>query len=74
MQAKEDSLKARYVKTLERHHQVMVQIQTRKFSTLWDCSDVVTEVLDYGQYAVKVAGIGLFLREYKPNTLHTVHC
>ena len=68
---KEESLKARYVKTMESLNEhsrptppltvgdtVFIQNQTGQFPTRWDRSGQVVAVKDHNQYLVKVAGTG----------------
>ena len=70
-QLKEESLRVRYAKTLEKlgEHtrqlpplevgdQVLLQNQSGLHPNRWDRSGVVVEALDYDQYRVKVAGTG----------------
>jgi len=69
--AKEEALRARYVKTLENLSEhsrplpalesgdhVMVQNQSGRFPKKWDKSGIVLEAKGNDQYAVKVAGSG----------------
>ena len=69
--AKEDALKARYMKTLEtlsehsrslpplRHgDHVLIQNQSGRFPKKWDKSGVIVETKPNDQYVVKVAGTG----------------
>ena len=67
-QLKEESLKARYVKTHEKLHehsrplqvgdQVLIQNQTGQYPTRWDRSGVIVDARGNDQYCVKVAGTG----------------
>ena len=69
--AKEEALKARYVKTLENMSEhsrpllplepgnhVMIQNQIGRYPNKWDKSGVVVETKENDQYVVKVAGSG----------------
>ena len=69
--AKEEALKARYVKTLENLSEhsrplpalkhgdnVMIQNQSGRFPKKWDKSGVVVETKGNDQYSIKVAGSG----------------
>ena len=68
--AKEDALKARYMKTLEtlsehsrplphlRGDHVMIQNQSGRYPKKWDKSGIVVETKAHDQYVVKVAGTG----------------
>ena len=68
---KEDTMKARYVKTIENLNEhtrqlallsigdyVFVQNQHGRFPTKWDKSGVVVQIKDNDQYLIKVAGTG----------------
>ena len=68
---KEESMRARYVKTLEQLNEhskkspplvsgdhVFVQNQHGPFPTKWDKSGIVVEVKNHDQYLVKVTGTG----------------
>ncbi len=86
-EAKEEALKARYVKTLEtlgehsrplaplRHgDHVMIQNQSGRFPKRWDKSGVIVEVRNNDQYVIKVSGSGrLTLRNRRFLRLYTLH-
>ena len=86
--AKEEALRARYVKTLENlteHSRplpslepgdhVMIQNQSGRFPKKWDKSGVVVEIKGNDQYTVKVAGSGrLTLRNRRFLRKYETHC
>ena len=87
--AKEEALKTRYVKTMESLNEhsrqlvplqqgdrVMIQNQNGRFPKKWDKSGVVTEVLPFEQYTLKVDGSWRvtrrnrrFLKAFEPATV-----
>lgn len=85
--AKEEALKARYVKTLETlnehsrdipplHHgdYVMIQNQSGRYPKKWDKSGMIVEIKGHDQYVVKTAGSGrLTLRNRRFLRPYTPH-